>query len=98
MVSMYIKSGQTSGFGQLVVFLYDGPRCTGKITDAIGRVQIETTDSWQTGGTSVVVKATTQSTSVHLNVEKPYVGGALEVAFDAVRVTLHADPIQPAGE
>jgi len=85
--SMYMQKGQPYGQGQLVVFFYDQVSCQGLVDDAYALTDVEGTGKWTTGGGALIIPAAVQSMSVHLHVEKPFREGALEVLFDAVRVT-----------
>jgi len=85
--SIYIKKSQVFGEGQiLVVFFYEAA-CKGIVQSAWAVTQIESTDKWLRGNGSLAVPSGVQSMSVRLHVEKPFRSGALEVLFDAVRVT-----------
>jgi hypothetical protein len=86
-VSMYIKSGQTSGFAQVLLFQWDQPDCKGMVLNATAVVQTDTTDMWETGGAGTMALPQAKSLSLELNVQKPFRSGALEALFDAIRLT-----------
>jgi hypothetical protein len=86
--SVYIKKGQPFGEGQILVFFFDQPSCGGVAeSQAYALSQVEATGKWSYMSGGVTIPAEVKSFSMRLQVEKPFRSDALEVLFDAVRVT-----------
>lgn len=84
---IFIEGGQVYGSGEIAVWFYPTPDCSGGPDQAYVAASSDVTGAWTPASGSLISPVSDLSMSIRLGAEKPFRTPKLEVLFDAIRVT-----------